>query len=87
VYNILYLKPKTEGVCDKCGGPLYQRQDDTEKVIKDRIGVYERQTRPILRYYKEKKVPFVEFKCEKLDVPPEAAVEEILKGLMKLNLA
>jgi adenylate kinase len=87
VYNILYLKPKTEGVCDKCGGPLYQRQDDTEKVIKDRIGVYERQTRPILRYYKEKKVPFVEFKCEKLDVPPEVAVEEILKGLKKLNLA
>jgi len=87
VYNILYLKPKTEGICDKCGGPLYQRQDDTEKVIKDRIGVYERQTQPILRYYKEKKVPFVEFKCEKLDVPPEVAVEEILKGLMKLNLA
>ena len=87
VYNILYLKPKTEGVCDKCGGPLYQRQDDTEKVIKDRIGVYERQTRPILLYYKEKKVPFVEFKCEKLDVPPDVAVEEILKGLKKLNLA
>jgi adenylate kinase len=87
VYNILYLKPKTEGICDKCGGPLYQRQDDTEKVIKDRIGVYERQTRPILRYYEEKKVPFVEFKCEKLDVPPEVAVEEILKGLKKLNLA
>jgi adenylate kinase len=87
VYNILYLKPKTEGICDKCGGPLYQRQDDTEKVIKDRIGVYERQTRPILRYYKEKKVLFVEFKCEKLDVPPDVAVEEILKGLEKLNLA
>ena len=34
VYNINYLKPKVENVCDKCGGPLYQRSDDTPKVIK-----------------------------------------------------
>jgi len=87
VYNIRYLKPKVEGICDKCGGQLYQRSDDTPEVIKDRIGVYERQTQPILKYYKEKKVPSVEFKCEKLDLPPEVAVEEILKGLGKLILA
>jgi adenylate kinase len=87
VYNIRYLKPKVEGICDKCGGQLYQRSDDTPEVIKDRIGVYERQTQPILKYYKEKKVPFVEFKCETLDLPPEEAVEEILKGLGKLKLA
>jgi adenylate kinase len=86
VYNIRYLRPKVEGICDKCGGSLYQRQDDTEKVIKDRIKVYERQTEPILQYYKKNKIPSVEFKCEKLDMPPEVAVEEILKGLKKLNL-
>jgi len=87
VYNIRYLKPKVEGICDKCGGQLYQRSDDTPEVIKDRIGVYERQTQPILKYYKGRKVPFVEFKCETLDLPPEVAVEEILKGLGKLKLA
>ncbi|MDH5481778.1 MAG: nucleoside monophosphate kinase [Candidatus Bathyarchaeota archaeon] len=87
VYNIRYLKPKRDMVCDKCGGDLYQRSDDTPEVIKKRIDVYEHQTRPILQYYKEKGVPFVEFKCERLDIPPEVAVEEIQKGLKKLELA
>lgn len=87
VYNIRYLKPKRDMICDKCGGPLYQRPDDTPEVIRKRIEVYEQQTRPILQYYKEKGVPFIEFKCEKLETPPEVAVEEILKGLKKLKLA
>jgi adenylate kinase len=87
VYNIRYLKPKIDLICDKCGGPLYQRPDDTPEVIKKRIEVYEQQTRPILQYYKEKAVPFTEVKCEKLETPPEAIVEEILKGLKKLGLA
>jgi adenylate kinase len=86
VYNVRYLKPKVEGKCDKCGGPLYQRPDDTEKVIKDRIGVYERQTQPILQYFMEKKVPLVEFKTESIDMPPEVAIEEILRKLKMLKL-
>jgi adenylate kinase len=86
VYNIRYLKPKVENVCDKCGGSLYQRPDDTAKVIKDRIEVYERQTQPLLQYFKGRKVLFVEFKCETLDMPPEAGVEQILEGLKKLKL-
>lgn len=86
VYNIRYLKPKKDMICDKCGGELYQRPDDTPEVIKNRIDVYERQTRPILEYYREKKVPFVEFKTESLEMPPEVAVEEILKGLRRLKL-
>jgi adenylate kinase len=73
-------------ICDKCGGPLYQRTDDTPEVIKKRIKVYEQQTQPILQYYKEKNVPIIEFKCEKLETPPETALEEILKGLKKLKL-
>jgi adenylate kinase len=86
VYNIRYLKPKVDMICDKCGGPLYQRSDDTPEVIKKRIDVYEQQTQPILRYYRERRVPFVEFKTESLEMPPEVAVEEILEGLKKLKL-
>jgi adenylate kinase len=86
VYNIRYLRPKVDMICDKCGGPLYQRADDTPEVIKDRIKVYERQTQPLLEYFEEKRVPSVEFKCDKLEIPPEIGVEEILKGLKKLNL-
>ena len=86
VYNVRFLKSKVEGICDKCGGQLYQRTDDTAQVIKDRIGVYERQTEPILQHYKEKKVPFVEFNCESLDLPPEVAVESIVKQLKYTRL-
>jgi adenylate kinase len=85
VYNILYLKPKKEGTCDVCGGSLYQREDDTEKVIRDRIKVYEKQTQPLLKYYKDK-VPFVNFECTELDLPPEKAVTEIVEGLRKIGL-
>jgi adenylate kinase len=86
VYNVRYLKPKVEGACDKCGGLLYQRSDDTPEVIKNRIQIYEKQTRPILEHYKEQKVPLLEFRTESLEMPPEVAVEEILKGLKKLEL-
>lgn len=87
VYNVRFLKPRTEGICDKCGGPLYQRSDDTPEVIKDRIQVYEKQTQPILKYYKDKKTQFVEFKCNSLDMPPEVAVESILEQLKQSSLA
>jgi Adenylate kinase (EC 2.7.4.3) len=87
IYNILFLKPKKDMICDNCGGPLYQRPDDTPEVIRRRIEVYEKQTQPLLDYYRAKGVPFVEVKCEKLETPPDEIVEEIFKGLRKLNLA
>lgn len=86
IYNVRYLKPKVEGVCDRCGGQLYQRSDDTAQVIKDRIRVYESQTEPVLQYYRGKKIPFVEFKCETLDMPAEVAVQDIMEQLEKLSL-
>jgi adenylate kinase len=87
VYNIRFLKPKVENICDKCGGPLYQRSDDTPEVIKKRIQVYEAQTRPILQLFKERKMPFVVANCDALDTPPDTVVETILKELRKLKLA
>lgn len=87
VYNVRYLKPKIESVCDKCGGPLYQRTDDTASVIKERFKVYESQTEPILQHYRKKKTSFVEFKTESIDMPPEIAVEAIIKELKKRNMA
>jgi adenylate kinase len=87
VYNIRFLKPKVENICDKCGGPLYQRSDDTPEVIKKRIQVYEAQTQPILQLFKERKMPFLVANCDALDTPPDAVVETILKELRKLKLA
>lgn len=87
VYNVRYLKPKKEGICDKCGGKLYQRSDDTPKVIKDRIQVYLKQTEPILKLYQKKRLPIVEFKTQSIDMPPDLAVETILKELKKLGFS
>ena len=87
VYNIRYLKPKVEGVCDKCGGPLYQRPDDNPEVIKNRLEVYEKQTSPLVQYYKEKKVPFAVQQTSELQTQPETVVEKLLAELKRLKLA
>lgn len=51
VYNVYFLPPRKEGVCDACGGELVQRSDDREETIGKRLEVYEAQTRPLVRYY------------------------------------
>lgn len=53
-YHIVNRPSKTKGVCDICGGPLYQRPDDNEETVKNRIRVYQEQTKPILDYYQDK---------------------------------
>ncbi|MCL6557973.1 MAG: nucleoside monophosphate kinase, partial [Firmicutes bacterium] len=50
-YHVLFNKPKEEGKCDKCGGELYQRSDDTEQTVNNRLDVYEAQTQPLIDYY------------------------------------
>ncbi len=58
IYNIYFedFMPKVEGVCDKCGGELYQRNDDNEESMNTRIKTYYEVTEPIIDYYKEKGV-------------------------------
>ena len=53
-FNVLTLPPKVEGVCDKCGGELYQRDDDKQESILHRMDVYREQTAPLIDYYKNK---------------------------------
>ena len=52
-YHIVNMPPKKEGVCDICGGELYQRADDTEETVANRIEVYEAQTMPLIDYYEK----------------------------------
>ncbi|MER5971887.1 adenylate kinase [Streptomyces sp. NPDC002055] len=52
VFHVTYSAPKAEGVCDHCGGELYQREDDTEETVRKRLEVYHRETEPIIDYYK-----------------------------------
>lgn len=53
VYHVHNNPPRVEGRCDLCGGTLYQRQDDEESVIRERLEVYRRQTAPLIDYYRE----------------------------------
>lgn len=55
-YHIKNIPPKKEGVCDKCGGQIYQRRDDTLDTVKNRLKVYEEQTEPLIEYYTKKGV-------------------------------
>lgn len=53
-YNIYFNLPKTEGVCDSCGGRLIQRKDDEEATVRKRMMVYRESTEPLISYYKER---------------------------------
>jgi len=53
IYNIHSQPPKKEGVCDLCGGELYQRSDDEESVVRNRLKVYKEQTAPLISYYEK----------------------------------
>jgi len=55
-YNITSLPPKAEGICDRCGNELVQRDDDKEETVKDRLTVYQKQTKPLIAYYNERNV-------------------------------
>lgn len=54
MYHIVFDPPKKEGLCDKCSAELYQRADDNEETIKNRLSVYHSQTAPLLEYYGKK---------------------------------
>ena len=58
IYNKYTLPPKNEGVCDKCGAEIKfeQRSDDNEETLKNRLDAYEMNAKPIIKYYKKKKL-------------------------------
>ena len=78
IYNLLTLKPKKEGVCDKCGGKLYRREDDRPEVIRERLNIYRKQTEPLIDYYTKKGL-LRDVRCDDLMIPPEVMVERIIE--------
>ncbi|MFB6291037.1 MAG: adenylate kinase [Candidatus Bipolaricaulia bacterium] len=54
IYNTLFKPPEQDGVCDECGGDLYQRDDDKSEVIRDRFETFLDQTAPLIDYYRDK---------------------------------
>jgi len=54
IYHLKNVPPKQEGICDKCGGKLYQRSDEKKDVVKERLKEYNKQTKPLIDFYEKK---------------------------------
>ena len=54
IYHLVNILPEKKGICDKCGGHLYQREDDQKDVVKERLTLFHTKARPIIGYYQEK---------------------------------
>jgi adenylate kinase len=72
-YNLLFNPPQEEGRCDKCGGELYQRDDDSEKTVRKRLEEYHRKTKPLIDYYREEGLL--------RDIEGSAGMEEVLESI------
>ena len=75
-YHVKNIPPKIEGVCDKCGGELFQRPDDKEATVLNRLKVYEAETKPLIEYYIKKGI------LKK--VSGDLGVEDLFKVLSKV---
>ncbi len=75
IYNTLFVRPKKEGICDKCGGELYQRDDQKPEVVKERLETYEKETAPLIDFYREK--------GNLIDITAEGEVEEVHKKVLE----
>ncbi|MCM8765883.1 MAG: adenylate kinase [Candidatus Omnitrophica bacterium] len=75
-YHLKNMPPKEEGVCDKCGGELSQREDDQEETVRKRIDVYLKQTAELIEFYKSKGI------LRTLDANRDA--QEVYKELIRL---
>lgn len=76
MYNIHFSPSKKDGICDKCGGELFQRDDDKEATIKNRLDVYEKSTAPLIDYYRKKGIL--------KSVNGEGDIEEIFKKVLSI---
>lgn len=74
-YHVIFNPPQVEGKCDVCGGELYQRSDDTEETVANRLDVYAEQTAPLIEYYKEKGLL--------KNINGDQEIKEVLKEVLK----
>ena len=70
------MPPKTDGICDKCGGTLVQRNDDREDVVRERLAAYHKQTQPLVDYYAKRGLL--------VTVNGNASVDEVFNQIRKV---
>ncbi|MGW0560403.1 adenylate kinase [Streptomyces sp. NPDC003016] len=80
VFHVTYSPPKEDGVCDVCGGELYQRGDDTEETVRRRLEVYHSETEPIIDHYKAQGLVVTISALGKVDEVTRRAMEALKKS-------
>ncbi len=83
IYNVVFNPPKKEGICDVCGGELYQREDQKPEVVQNRLKVYENTAEELIKYYNTKNVLRTEKAGDKAGKSSYEVAEEIEKELKK----
>ncbi|MHA1595492.1 MAG: adenylate kinase [Candidatus Baldrarchaeia archaeon] len=76
IYHLMFDPPKEDNICDMCGGELYQRDDDKEEVIRNRLEVYRKQTLPLLKYYEEKGLL--------ININGERSIDEVFNDIIRV---
>lgn len=79
-YHVVYNPPRQDGVCDRCGGEIYQRDDDREETVKKRLSVYTSQTQPLIGYYQRQGL-YVEVDGRQDIAQVSQYIEDILRGV------
>ena len=80
-YHVKFNPTREEGVCDNCGGELYQRKDDNEETMKNRLSAYESSTKPLIDYYKKAGI-YTEIDGRQ---PIDKVTEDLLNVLSTVN--
>jgi len=79
-YHVVFDPPQKEGLCDVCGAGLYQRSDDNEATVRNRLKVYRAQTEPLVGYYEGRGVLRTAYGAGKMPDEVFALVEQLLEG-------
>jgi adenylate kinase len=82
VYHLKYAPPKFDNKCDNCQSELYQRSDDKEEVIRKRLEVYRKDTKPLIEYYEKRNILY-RINGEEVPSVVQSQIENILKKLNK----
>jgi adenylate kinase len=85
VYNLVLHPSKVEGICDKCGSPLYQRVDDTLEKAKERLVVYYEQTAPLTKYYEGTGALYSTVLSQSVNRMKEEVSKDVIEYLKKGN--
>lgn len=87
IYNITYKPPRIADICDKCGCTLYQREDQKEEIVKNRLDVYKKSSAQLIDYYKESNVLYSAKAGDKVNKNSEDVAKEVITYIKERKIS